>query len=421
MLSSFFSLKTRLAAKTSISPTMHNRFDMFVKDVLREAFGELGMSQQEVEVSADAQRMDFYFAPIPRGASESPSANQDQTPESPESAASSGLPPIFVRMARTSCVIEHYHHPPGVDAVRSCLRKQLTWHHVKLKEAARDPGQPSPRGEGQSPSPVDGQSPPGSVPQSPPGSVPQSPPRRGARDSPPASHRSEPPGARAPGSPPIAVLWALSTGRPKEVMRGFAFRPLRKWPAGVYAGPLPAIPFRIVVLSELPEDRTTLPLRLLGRGATLRRAVRELMALPPEVWERQHILPLLVRLQVEIQDAETNTVLTEEEKEVLVTAQELVKNIQETAHRQGLEKGLEKGRQQGLELVKNIKETAQRQGQEKGLVQLFALKLARPISDEEQAVLRGRFDTIGPDRIGALLLQLPGDALAAWLADPNAQ
>ena len=145
------------------------------------------------------------------------------------------------------------------------------------------------------------------------------------------------------------------------------------------------------------------------------------MALPPEVWERQHILPLLVRLQVEIQDAETNTVLTEEEKEVLVTAQELVKNIQETAHRQGLEKGLEKGRQQGLELVKNIKETAQRQGQEKGLVQLFALKLARPISDEEQAVLRGRFDTIGPDRIGALLLQLPGDALAAWLADPNAQ
>lgn len=396
---------------------MHNRFDMFVKDVLREAFGELGMSQQEVEVSADAQRMDFYFAPIPRGASDRPSANQDHAPESPEPAASSGLPPIFLRMARTSCVIEHYHHPPGVDAVRSCLRKQLTWHHVKLKEAARDPGQPPPRGEGQSPPrgegqsppPSEGQPPPRSVPPSPPRGVPPSPLRRRARDSPPASRRSEPPGAQTPGSPPIAVLWALSTGRPKEVMRGFAFRPLRKWPAGVYAGPLPAVPFRIVVLSELPEDRTTLPLRLLGRGATLRRAVRELMALPPEAWEQQHIGPLLVRLQVEIQDAEANTVLTEEEKELLVTAQELVKNIKETAHRQGLEKGMEKGLEQGLE-----------KGRQQEILHLFAFKLGRPISDEEQAVLRGRFDTIGPDRVGAVLLQLPGDALAAWLADPNA-
>ena len=35
---------------------MHNRFDQFVKNVLREMFDPLGTSQRELEISTDAQR-----------------------------------------------------------------------------------------------------------------------------------------------------------------------------------------------------------------------------------------------------------------------------------------------------------------------------------------------------------------------------
>ena len=168
------------------------------------------------------------------------------------------------------------------------------------------------------------------------------------------------------------------------------------------------MPFRIVVLSELPEDRITLPLRLLGRGATLRRALRELTALPPDAWESQHILPLLVRLPIEVQEPDATTVLTEDEEEMIVTAQEFIQDLRknaETALQRGLEQGVQQGLQQGLQPV----------------LHQFARKLGRPVSDDECALLRARLDTLGPDRLGDVVLDLPPAARAEWLADPAAR
>jgi hypothetical protein len=51
---------------------------------------------------------------------------------------------------------------------------------------------------------------------------------------------------------------------------------------------------------------------------------------------------------------------------------------------------------------------------------LYALRLGRPVTPAERATLRLRLDTSGPERVGAVVLQLAPDALAAWLADPNA-
>ncbi len=351
---------------------MHNRFDQFVKDVLREGFDRLGVTQREMEVSADAQRMDFFFAP---------SSTADPANEVAPGPAHAP-PPIFARMAATSCVIEHYRLPPNIDLVRGCLRKQLTWHHSRLKDAARDARQ----------------SPPSELRAVPTGA--------------PATPASAPPPTAPPEPPEIAILWALSGGRPADVMTGFAFQPLDGWPAGIYTGPLPAVPFRIVVLSELPEDRITLPLRLLGRGATLRRALRELTALPPEAWESQHILPLLVRLPIEVQEPDATTVLTEDEKEMIVTAQEFIQDLRKNAET-ALQRGLEQGVQQGLQ-----------QGVQQGLqlvLHQFARKLGRPVSDDERALLRARLDTLGPDRVGDVVLDLPPAALAEWLADPAAR
>ncbi len=44
----------------------------------------------------------------------------------------------------------------------------------------------------------------------------------------------------------------------------------------------------------------------------------------------------------------------------------------------------------------------------------------RPLADAERAEVLRRLDTLGPDRIGDVVLDLERDALAAWLADPDA-
>jgi len=51
---------------------------------------------------------------------------------------------------------------------------------------------------------------------------------------------------------------------------------------------------------------------------------------------------------------------------------------------------------------------------------LYARRLGRPITPAEHAELLRRLDTLGADRIGDVVLDLPPDALAVWLADPNA-
>ncbi|WP_438014508.1 hypothetical protein WMF18_26875 [Sorangium sp. So ce315] len=50
----------------------------------------------------------------------------------------------------------------------------------------------------------------------------------------------------------------------------------------------------------------------------------------------------------------------------------------------------------------------------------FEKKLGRPLAEAERSVLAERFDRLGPDRLDDVLLELPADAIAAWLADPAA-
>jgi hypothetical protein len=65
--------------------------------------------------------------------------------------------------------------------------------------------------------------------------------------------------------------------------------------------------------------------------------------------------------------------------------------------------------QQGLE-----------KGRQEGLVRRFERRLGRKLADEEHATLTQRLGSLGPDRLDDVVLDLSADALAAWLADPNA-
>jgi hypothetical protein len=70
-------------------------------------------------------------------------------------------------------------------------------------------------------------------------------------------------------------------------------------------------------------------------------------------------------------------------------------------YQQGLNKGIERG----------IK---------KDLAKLFERRLKRPLSEQENATLVRRIDTLGTDRIHEVLLEVPAQDIGPWLADPAA-
>jgi hypothetical protein len=90
--------------------------------------------------------------------------------------------------------------------------------------------------------------------------------------------------------------------------------------------------------------------------------------------------------------------------------------MQSWIYKQGKQKGLEEGRQEGLE-------QGLEQGLEKGLgplAHLFERRLARALTPAERGVLVRRLDTLGPERLGDLVVDFSPEALAAWLAAPDA-
>jgi hypothetical protein len=55
------------------------------------------------------------------------------------------------------------------------------------------------------------------------------------------------------------------------------------------------------------------------------------------------------------------------------------------------------------------------------VLRLFERRLARPLTDPERKIITDRLDTLGPERLGDVVLDLAPDALASWLADPEAR
>ena len=160
----------------------------------------------------------------------------------PDAARADGRKPLGLlgRMVESPSLIEPFHHTPIVDDVRECVRKALNWNHQLARK----------------PEPLE-----------------------------------EP------------VLWVLSAGRPESALRQFAMKPLDAFPRGVYVGP-PALRMRLVVLSELPPERDTLLVRLMGAGAVWDQAMTELRALPEDAYERRHALPA-----IEIVDSAAGTTI----------------------------------------------------------------------------------------------------------------
>jgi len=197
---------------------VHNRFDQFVKRLVREGLSPGGRVETEAEVTPDALRIDVWFVPHARRAHKV-------------------LAPLGLlgRMAQMSCTLEPYHRTPSGDQAADCIAK----HRFFCRELAR----------------------------------------------------------RRP-RPPMPMQWILCSGRPSAALAGFCFRSSR-WGRGIYDGPA-LTRTRIVVVSELPRTRETLLVRLMGANQTLRLAIADVRALPPEAPERRLALPILVHSRLEI-------------------------------------------------------------------------------------------------------------------------
>ena len=202
----------------------------------------------------------------------------------------------------------------------------------------------------------------------------------------------------------VTAVIVLSPGVPRTALRVFPLRRVRGRPKGVYATH-PVLGLWMVVIAELPATRHTLALRLLGRGPVLDAALAELSALPPEAWEHK-LIEILLRWRQEIAALPTRS---ERDEDFMETTRETFEQFKERVRLEGEASGVHRGLQQGLQ-----------QGLQP-LQHQFARRLGRPLTEGETATLLARFDTVGPDRLGDVVLDLTPDALAAWLSDPEAR
>ncbi len=200
-----------------------------------------------------------------------------------------------------------------------------------------------------------------------------------------------------PPLPPTLV--ALSAGDPVEARTLNWMRPVDDRPGCYEASP--AGTFRLVVISALPRTRETLLLRTMGAGATLRGALRELEALPPNAPERLLAGRFIARLRLDLKDD-----TTQEAQEYRMDTEKLVEEM--------LQKQLDAGRREG-------RREGRRAERREGLRRRCAHRLGRPLTRAEERTLVARADRLGTDRLDEVILDSSPEALAVWLADPEAR
>ncbi len=262
-------------------------------------------------------------------------------------------------MGREVCGLEVFRKTPDLQELFECLRKQFTQHH-----------------------------------------------NRGL-----AAKRNELP------VPKQAVMWVVSSGRPKAGMAFARMRRMKGWPRGFYEGG-PGFLFRIIVVRALPVTRETLVLRMMGTGAVRQAALQEFKALPADAWEREVATPALVDLRMLLAADRVTYTEGSEEQEFLMTTQNLYeewfRKVRQEGLNDGRQEGLNDGRQEGLN---DGLQRGRMEGEREALTRLFVKRLGRPLTEAEQQTVALRHEKLGLSRLEDVALELRGEDLKAWLAD----
>jgi len=211
--------------------------------------------------------------------------------------------------------------------------------------------------------------------------------------------------------PPTPRLWFVCAQHPRELLARWAMVSMepKGWPRGFYESVAPAGP-RAVSLRELPLERSTLLLRLMGAGKVLRQAVEELEALEPGARERRVAAPILLRLKGDLpRMGVTVTWSTPEEYETMMSHEEAVRIFEER-----------EAKLIAAAQAKAAWERAQAEA-ERAQAEAERAQAYRALTDAERDAVVARFHELGPERFDDATWALDAAALAAWLADPAAR
>ncbi len=261
---------------------MRGRFDQFAKQMTGKALAGLGTVRTDEEVSPDAGHIDIWFTPY----------DAEDLPEGRSRGGDATAPlGMLGRMGKAPFTMEPFHCTPDGRQVMGVVCKHHHFRELLIRRPALLP-----------------------------------------------AHRG--------GRTPLPIQWIVSSGLPESGLAGLRFDQASsaEWGPGVYDGP-PLTHTKVVVVSELPDTRDTLLLRLMGAGRTLTQALEEMERLPNEAPERALAMPLLVSLRIEIPDDPTKR--TQDDEEYVMTMQSTLDTYIEQWKREGRDEGRLLGRDEG--------------------------------------------------------------------------
>jgi hypothetical protein len=153
----------------------------------------------------------------------------------------------------------------------------------------------------------------------------------------------------------LPQLWILATSASTALLESFGAKlELGNWPRGVYFLP-PAYKTAIISINQLPPTPETLWIRLLGKGKIQRKAISELIALPPEYPLRGNILALISIWRLNL---ESQANLTKDERELFMILSTAFEKLREELLQQGRQEGRQEGIQQNRrELLESLLST----------------------------------------------------------------
>jgi hypothetical protein len=166
----------------------------------------------------------------------------------PDPARATGRPQLGLlgQIASLLCLIEVYSDTPNGDEFRACLAKHIAFWRQRTRKARGD------------------------------------------------NRVQEPDPRSAESIDPF--LWVITAGVPTMLLSELKLEAASGWPEGVYLFGGNVLRVGLVVSSKLPQDRSTLLVRLMAAGSRLDSVIGELRALPPDARERTVAEPILLRL-----------------------------------------------------------------------------------------------------------------------------
>ena len=196
---------------------------------------------------------------------------------------------LLGKLAQTTCLLEVYRNPVNSEQIMDCIGKLITVRNNQVKTAKKEKQNPS----------------------------------------------------------QWAFLWIITPTISEKILTEFNAISRENWEKGIYFLPQ-GLHSGIVAIHQLPKDKNTLWLRILGKGTTQIDAIEELKALPINNPYRETILELVYGLldKLEAKQRQKQGLIKEDET-LIMSLRQIYRDKMAEVERQGLQQGLKQGLKQG--------------------------------------------------------------------------